>query len=75
MIGAEGIDVRSGEHLVLADRADTFATSVADLLDDPAAALAMGRNGRQLVTARYDWSRIGGIVAGCLRELAAPDAE
>jgi sugar transferase (PEP-CTERM/EpsH1 system associated) len=74
-IGAEGIDVRSGEHLVLADRADTFATSVADLLDDPAAALAMGRNGRQLVTARYDWSRIGGIVAGCLRELAAPDAE
>jgi glycosyltransferase involved in cell wall biosynthesis len=74
-IGAEGIDVRSGEHLVLADRADAFATAVADLLDDPAAALAMGRAGRRLVTARYDWSRIGGMVAGSLRELAATDAE
>jgi hypothetical protein len=48
---------------------------VADLLDDPAAALAIGRDGRRLVTARYDWSRIGGIVAGSLRELAATDAE
>jgi glycosyltransferase involved in cell wall biosynthesis len=74
-IGAEGIDVRSGEHLVLADGADAFATAVADLLDDPAAALAIGRDGRRLVTARYDWSRIGGIVAGSLRELAATDAE
>jgi sugar transferase (PEP-CTERM/EpsH1 system associated) len=74
-IGAEGIDVRSGEHLVLADRADAFATAVADLLDDPAAALAIGRAGRRLVTARYDWSRIGGIVAGSLRELAATGAE
>lgn len=56
-VGAEGLDVSSGE-LLIADSAAAFAESVIALLRDPARRAAMGEAARQLVTARYDWAAI-----------------
>jgi sugar transferase (PEP-CTERM/EpsH1 system associated) len=65
-IGAEGIDVRDGEHLLLADTADDFAAAVGRLLDDPELGATLGRNGRDLVRRSYDWKHVGRTVAESL---------
>lgn len=53
-IGAEGIDVRPGEDLLLADRPADFAARVCELLADPTRRAALGAAGRRAVEARYD---------------------
>lgn len=71
-IGCEGIDVRDGEHLVVADSPTRFADSVVELLADPARRLRLGRAARTLVETRYSWP----LAANLLRQAyaAAVDA-
>lgn len=57
-IGAEGIDARDGEHLLLADTPDAFAEAVVRLFNDDALAASLGSAGRQLVEERYGWEEI-----------------
>lgn len=57
--GAEGLEVRHGEHLLLADDAPTFAQHVLTLLRDPALGKRLGAQARRLVEQHYDWSFIG----------------
>lgn len=54
-VGAEGIDVRHGEHLMLADGVSEFARQVVTLMQDDALRLRLGANGRRLVEEVYDW--------------------
>jgi polysaccharide biosynthesis protein PslH len=54
-IGVEGIDVRDGEHLLVADTPRQFAEAVIALLRDSERANAIARAARSLVEARYDW--------------------
>ena len=54
-IGCEGLDVRDGEHLVVADDADGFAATVVQLLRDPALRARLGAAGRALVEREYSW--------------------
>jgi glycosyltransferase involved in cell wall biosynthesis len=44
-LGAEGLDARDGEHLVIADDAETFATAIARLLQDDALRARLGSAG------------------------------
>ena len=62
-IGAEGLEVTSGEDIILADTAEDFAQAVTRLLADPAEAARLGAAGRRLVERRYAWSRIAADVA------------
>jgi glycosyltransferase involved in cell wall biosynthesis len=57
-LAAEGLAVRDGIELLLADSPDRFARAVLALLDDPARARSLGEAGRALVRARYDWRQI-----------------
>ncbi|MGH7902832.1 MAG: glycosyltransferase family 4 protein [Candidatus Dormibacteraceae bacterium] len=57
-LGCEGLNVRDREHLLVADGAEAFAGAVVELLRNPASAAEMGRRGRALVAARYDWPAI-----------------
>ncbi|WP_158841279.1 glycosyltransferase family 4 protein [Saccharothrix deserti] len=54
VIGAEGIDARDGEHLLLADEPEDFAEAVLRLLRDRAAAEQLADRARQLVQQEYD---------------------
>lgn len=56
-IGAEGLDVRHGRDLLLADDAETFAASVVALLKDEAQRRRLERAASELA-ARYDWAVI-----------------
>jgi glycosyltransferase involved in cell wall biosynthesis len=55
-LGCEGIEVRPGETLVVADPPAAFAAATVDLLRDPARRAALGQAGRRLVLERYDWA-------------------
>ena len=58
-IGAEGLDVQSGEQILLADSPEAFSTAVLQLLKDPVQARRMSEKAFQLVQATYDWTIIG----------------
>jgi len=57
-LGAEGLPVEAGRHLLLADDAADFANAVLSLLSDPAQRSALGREAHRLAEAEFDWSRI-----------------
>ena len=54
-VGAEGIDVSSGEHLLVADDARTMAKHVGSLLEDEVLWHRLERNSRDLIRSRYTW--------------------
>lgn len=58
-IGAEGLDVIDGQHLLIADGARDFAAAVVTLLRDRDTADRLGRAGQALVTERYSWDKTG----------------
>ncbi|NLG28455.1 MAG: glycosyltransferase [Chloroflexi bacterium] len=55
-IGAEGIEVRAGENVLLADAPADFADAVVALLLDPARGRQLAENGRRWVLQRYAWT-------------------
>lgn len=57
-VGAEGLDVEDGRHLLLADSADDFADACIRLSHDPEKCAALSRDGLDLVRTRYDWQVI-----------------
>jgi glycosyltransferase involved in cell wall biosynthesis len=64
-IGAEGLDLTDGEHLLIAAR-DQFAESIVRLLNDRSFGTRLARNGRAAVTQRYDWTGIGQKAAAAI---------
>jgi glycosyltransferase involved in cell wall biosynthesis len=50
----EGLDVRSEEHLLVADTTRDFANAVVRLLKSPSVAAGLVDRARRLVVARYD---------------------
>jgi sugar transferase (PEP-CTERM/EpsH1 system associated) len=57
-IGAEGLPVVPGEHIVLADDPDDFARQTINLLRDPVRLHSLGTAGRRLVEERYSWPQV-----------------
>ena len=58
-LGAEGIDVRDGQHLMLADDAASFADRVVELLQSPDLRTRLGDAARRQAEARYSWRILG----------------
>jgi len=55
-LGAEGLALKDGEHLLLADDPAAMAAAVVQLLGDPARAARLVSAARQLVEAEHDWN-------------------
>jgi glycosyltransferase involved in cell wall biosynthesis len=70
-LGAEGLELRTGANIVLADSAETFAAEVVGLLGDPARCRCLGRAARA-AALRYEWDDIGGHLCGIVEELVQP---
>jgi polysaccharide biosynthesis protein PslH len=68
-VGAEGLPVRTGENIVLADAPKDFAESVISLLRDPNRRQRMGAAARALVQENYNWSRVAESFARTLAEV------
>ncbi|MGH9482596.1 MAG: glycosyltransferase family 4 protein, partial [Terriglobales bacterium] len=54
-VGAEGLEVRPGTHLLLADEPQQFARLTAQLLATPAQAAQLGRTGGRWVREHHNW--------------------
>ena len=54
-VGVEGLDLEHERHLLVADGARQLAAAILALLDDPARAARMAREGRRRVIERYRW--------------------
>ena len=58
-LGAEGLTVRDGEHLLIADTAEEFAAAILRLLRDDALRRALADRLRALVEASYSLAALG----------------
>jgi sugar transferase (PEP-CTERM/EpsH1 system associated) len=56
-VGAEGLPLRHGEELLLADGSGALARAVTAVLRDPERAAALGRRAGERVRARFGWER------------------
>jgi glycosyltransferase involved in cell wall biosynthesis len=57
-IGAEGLPLRDGEHLLLADTAAAFAEAVIRLLRDRAMADRLAQSASRFVAAHCSWDAV-----------------
>jgi glycosyltransferase involved in cell wall biosynthesis len=57
-IGCEGIGVRDGEHVLIADTPQEFSDAVIRLLGDPEERTRIAAAGRRLVESSYSWPPI-----------------
>ncbi len=57
-VGAEGLALRDGEEILIADEPEIFADAVTRLLTDRALRQKIGANGRVRVEQDYDWHSI-----------------
>lgn len=70
-IGAEGLPVRHGTDLLLADTPDEFAQSVVQLLQDAPSRRKLGRAARELVEGKYSWASVARDFASALEGVLA----
>ena len=57
-VGAEGLPVRSGQDLVIADEPAQFADAVVNLIRDAGARRQIESAARHLVVEKYDWAAV-----------------
>ena len=68
-VGAQGLDVCSGQHLYVADTPEAFARRTVELLRNRELAASMGAASRRMVEDQYSWDRIVGDVEERLQGL------
>jgi len=72
-VGAEGLGLEDGRHLLLADEAEAFAQAAAGLLGDGERARQLGRAGGERVRAQHSWDRCAqDLESAWRRALRAP---
>ncbi len=69
-IGVAGLDLRHGEHLLIADTPEAFAAGALQLLQSPARRAALARAARARVLELYDWRRCCRPLLDAYRDLA-----
>jgi glycosyltransferase involved in cell wall biosynthesis len=74
--GAEGIDARDGEHLLIRNEPDAMAAAAIDLWHSPARRRAIAAAALDLVRSRYSWAAAAQLIERSLgwseRAAAAP---
>ena len=58
-VGAEGLALKDGEEICIADAPIPFSKAVIRLLTEPSLRRRIGESGRARVEQDYDWRRIG----------------
>jgi len=74
-IGAEGLPVTNGEHVILANEPPTFARAVLQLLRDVDHRRQLEAAARALVVEKYDWSAVAGELEEALVGYASVHAD
>jgi glycosyltransferase involved in cell wall biosynthesis len=70
-VGIEGIDIRHGEHALVADDADAFASEVLRVLEQPELRARLGLAARALAARNHRWEHNLNCVEAELQSLVA----
>ena len=70
-LGAEGLPVRPGEDILLADTPNDFAEAVISLMRDGNQRRQLGTAARALVQENHSWSKVAGSFARSLQQVVA----
>jgi sugar transferase (PEP-CTERM/EpsH1 system associated) len=73
-VGAEGLPVSDGLHLLLADTPEEFAHAVVRLLQNQTERARLGDAARHLVKEQFDWASVSGHLEAALKAAAARPA-
>ncbi len=65
--GAEGIDVRSGENILIAESDAEFVAAILQLVWDPAMRTTLGQGGLKTVSQGYSWDAAARAVSASLK--------
>ena len=71
-VGVEGLPVRHGEHLEIADTADEFASAVVALLRDMRRRTLLGNAARDFVRENFSWEKAGQTFAEICGRVVKP---
>jgi glycosyltransferase involved in cell wall biosynthesis len=75
-IGAQGLNLKHGENILLADEPDSFAEEIARALSDPELLRRIEQNGITTATNRFGWPAIGERLAAHYNTLVSkPQSE
>jgi glycosyltransferase involved in cell wall biosynthesis len=72
-IGAEGLPLRDGEQLLLADTAEAFAQSIVRVLSDETLARRLGQQAASEVREKFGWSTVAGSFAAICEQAINPN--
>ncbi len=67
-LGCEGLEVRHGENVLIADTPEDFAARTLEALQDQALCDRLGAQARSLVERKYNWSVVGAHLEEAYRE-------
>ena len=70
-IGAEGLPVKHGGEILLADEPADFAQQIALLFEQETLRRSLGQNARRLVQARFSWGSVTDVFEKYCQEVAA----
>ena len=70
-LGCEGLGVKPGGPVLVADDPQRFAEAILDLLGDSEKRARMGREGRMLAEREFDWRALGDRLEAVLLDAAA----
>ena len=70
-LGADGLDVRPGENILIADTNEQLVEAIASVVEDEEQRNRLGSAGRALVSSRYDWGKVGGLLCEIYQKLLA----
>lgn len=68
-VGAEGLDVKAGDHLLIDNDAPGMAKRILELMDDKATWAHVAQHSRQIIRDKYNWDIVLGDMDQALREL------
>jgi len=74
-VGADGLDVEDGVHLLLADRPEEFAAACRRLVEDPALAQRLVDAAERRYLERYEWSVAKNRIERLICDLVASSAD
>lgn len=72
-IGAEGIDAKDGQELMIADNPEAFAQKIEELIKNPEKIKSMGITARKLIEDQYDQNKIIGDLLKEYEQLIAQE--
>jgi glycosyltransferase involved in cell wall biosynthesis len=70
-IGCEGVEVRDGEHLLIANDAHRFASRIFEVFENPVLQDTLAHAGRRLVETSYSWQLASTRLEALYRQVLA----